>query len=64
VNGLGDKLGGVINIVENDNSSFPAPRNMMYMAKASLNEVAVPESDIDFKKIKLSFQIQAIFEIK
>ena len=64
VNGLGDKLGGVINIVENDNSSFPAPRNMMYMAKATLNEVRVPESDIDFKKIKLSFQIQAIFEIK
>jgi uncharacterized protein YggE len=64
VNGLGDKLGSAINIVENDNSSFPAPRNMMYMAKATLNEVAVPESDIDFKKIKLSFQIQAIFEIK
>ena len=63
VNGLGDKLGGVINIVENDNSSFPQPRNVMYMAKASMAD-SVPESDIDFKKIKLSFQINAIFEIK
>lgn len=63
VSGLGDKLGGVINIVENDNSSFPQPRNVMYMAKASMAD-SVPESDIDFKKIKLSFQINAIFEIK
>ena len=62
--GLGDKLGGAINIVENDNSSFPQPRNVMYMAKSAMADSAVPESDIDFKKIKLSFQIQAIFEIK
>jgi len=63
VNGLGDKLGGAINIVENDNSSFPQPRNVMYMSKAMNADVA-QESDIDFKKIKLSFQIQAVFEIK
>jgi uncharacterized protein YggE len=61
LNGIGEKLGSVISIVENDNSSFPSPRNVMYMAKAA---DAVPESDIDVKKIKLSFQIQAIFEIK
>ncbi|MFD0794826.1 SIMPL domain-containing protein [Mucilaginibacter litoreus] len=61
VNGLGDKLGSALNITENDVSSFPQPRNVMYMAKAA--DVA-PESDIDFKKIKLSFQIQAVFEIK
>jgi uncharacterized protein YggE len=65
VNGLGDKLGGALNITESDNSSFPQPRNVMYMAKAmSADAAGAPESDIDFKKIKLSFQIQAIFEIK
>lgn len=63
VAGIGDKLGGAINIIENDNSSFPQPRNVMYMAKTMSADVA-PESDIDFKKIKLSFQIQAVFEIK
>jgi uncharacterized protein YggE len=61
LNGLGDKLGSALNIVENDNSSFPQPRNVMYMAKSA--DVA-PESDIDVRKIKLSFQIQAVFEIK
>ncbi|RFZ81712.1 DUF541 domain-containing protein [Mucilaginibacter terrenus] len=64
VNGLGDKLGSALNIVENDNSSFPSPRNVMYMAKASMADAAAPESDVDFKKIKLSFQINAVFEIK
>jgi uncharacterized protein YggE len=63
VAGLGDKLGGAINIVENDNSSFPAPRGVMYMAK-SMNADVAPESDIDVRKIKLSFTIQAVFEIK
>ncbi|AMR31484.1 hypothetical protein A0256_08620 [Mucilaginibacter sp. PAMC 26640] len=63
VAGLGDKLGSAINITENDNSSFPQPRNVMYMAKTTMADAA-PESDIDFKKIKLSFQIQAVFEIK
>ncbi|MGY4535866.1 uncharacterized protein YggE [Mucilaginibacter sp. UYNi724] len=64
VNGLGDKLGSALNITESDNSSFPQPRNVMYMAKASMADSAAPESDIDVKKIKLSFQINAIFEIK
>lgn len=63
VAGLGDKLGSAINITENDNSSFPQPRNVMFMAKTAMADSA-PESDIDFKKIKLSFQIQAVFEIK
>lgn len=63
VNGLGDKLGSALNITENDNSSFPQPRTVMYMAKANMADAA-PESDIDVRKIKLSFQINAIFEIK
>ena len=63
VQGLGDKLGSVLNITESDNSSFPQPRTVMYMAKAANADVAA-ESDIDVRKIKLSFQINAIFEIK
>ena len=63
VSGLSDKLGSVLNITESDNSSFPQPRTVMYMAKAATADIA-PESDIDVRKIKLSFQINAIFEIK
>ncbi|MCO5937174.1 SIMPL domain-containing protein [Mucilaginibacter sp. RB4R14] len=63
VSGLGDKLGSVLNITESDNSSFPQPRNVMFMSKAASADVA-PVSDIDVRKIKLSFQINAIFEIK
>lgn len=63
VNGLGDKLGSVLNITESDNSSFPQPRMYAVQFKAASADVA-PESDVDVKKIKLSFQINAIFEIK
>jgi len=62
---LGDKLGGAINIVETDNSNYPQPRmyaNTMMMKAADAG--GVPESDINFKTIKLSFTIQAVFEIK
>jgi uncharacterized protein len=62
VTGLGEKLGLVLHIMESDNSSFPSPRNVMYMAKGAM-ESDVAESNIDFKKIKLSFQINAVFEI-
>ncbi|MBK0378084.1 SIMPL domain-containing protein [Mucilaginibacter segetis] len=62
LNGIGEKLGQPISIIENDNSSFPSPRPVMYMAKSA--DAGTPESDIDFRKIKLSFTIQAIFEIK
>lgn len=62
---LGEKVGSPINITESDNSSFPQPRmyaaNMMtFKASADSN---VGDSDISFKNIKLSFQIQAVFEI-
>jgi len=64
VNGLGDKLGSAISITENDNSSFPQPRTMMFKSAMAADAAGPAESDIDFKKIKLSFQIQAVFEIK
>jgi uncharacterized protein len=59
---IGDKTGDAINITENDNTNYPAPRAVMFKAM-NANAAAPAESDIDFKKIKLSFQINATFEI-
>jgi len=36
---------------------------MMFANKAMVANAAPADSDIDFKKIKLSFQINAVFEI-
>ena len=59
---INEKVGRPINIVDSDNSSFPSPRPMY--KTMSVNLTAAPaESDIDVKTIKLSFQVQAIFEI-
>ena len=61
--GIGQKLGDAISVTEVDNgNNFPQPRNVMYMAKAASSD-AVAEQDIDFKKIKLNFQVNAVFEI-
>jgi uncharacterized protein YggE len=61
--GLGNKLGDVLNITESDNSSFPQPRAYNTMMFKTATADAAP-SDIDFKKIKISLQINAVFEIK
>jgi len=58
LNGIGAKLGDPIDITEVDNSNYPQPRMFMAVGVAS-----VPVSDIDFKTIKLSFQVNAVFEI-
>ena len=63
LSGIGDKLGDAISITEVDNSNYPAPRAVMFKM-AAMNTTQTPQdSDIDFKKIKLSFQINAVFEI-
>lgn len=58
--GIGDKLGGAIDIQEINNEPMQQPvfRAMMKTASAEATE-----PDIDFKKIKLNYQIQAVFEI-
>jgi uncharacterized protein YggE len=60
---INDKVGDAISITEVDNGNYQAPRPMMYANKALMSNAAPAESDIDFKTIKLSFQINAIFEI-
>lgn len=62
LNSIGEKLGRPIDITETENNSYPTPR--LYAANKSFAVAnSTPESDIDFKKIKLSFQVQAVFEI-
>lgn len=58
--GINETLGPVLNITENDISNYPQPRAIMFKTMAA---DAVQPSDIDFKKIKLSFQINAVFQI-
>jgi uncharacterized protein YggE len=64
VTALGDKLGGAIEIQEINNESYPQP---VYRANAmfkTMDAVAAPEENIDFKKIKLNYQMRTVFEIK
>ena len=62
VTALGEKLGGVIDIQDGgDNVIQPVYRN--YMMKAEMADTA-PAQEIDFKKIKLNFTVNAVFEIK
>ncbi len=62
LNSLNEKLGRPIDINETDNSNYPA-MNQMYANRVTLREVSIGDSDINFKTIKLSFQVQAVFEI-
>ena len=66
VEALGEKLGGVIDIQEINNEAYPQPMyraNVMMMKSDSMGaEAAAPE--LDFKKIKLNYVVNTIFEIK
>jgi uncharacterized protein YggE len=61
LNSINEKLGRPISITESDNTSYPQPR--MYANKVLMANAAPADSDIDIKQIKLSFQVQAVFEI-
>jgi len=65
LNGIGEKLGAPISITEVDNSNYPQPRvySMLMGKVAGVSVNSAPQSDIDFKTIKLSFQVNAVFEI-
>ncbi len=63
VEALSEKLGGVIDIQEVNNESYPQPMyraNVMMMKAESAD--AAPE--LDFKKIKLNYVVNTVFEIK
>ena len=66
VEALGNQLGSVLDIQEVNNEYYPQPvyrTNMMAMKSASADEAA-PSVDIDFKKIKLTYVMNTVFEIK
>ncbi len=64
-NTLGDQVGKALEVQEINNEYFPAPpvyRSTMMMAKAA--DMTPEVQDIDFKKIKLNYQMRVVFELK
>lgn len=61
---IGEKLGGAIDIQDIETEPFNQPvyRNMMFKSAAMAEDASV-QPDIDFKKIKLNYQVRAVFEI-
>jgi uncharacterized protein len=66
VEALGDKLGNVLDIQDlGDNALQPmVPQYRNYAMKAEMAMDAGAAPEIDFKKIKLSFTVNTVFEIK
>ena len=66
VEALGDKLGSVIDIQEVNNEQYPQPmyRNVMMMKAESADAMAGNAAEIDFKKIKLNYIMNTVFEIR
>jgi uncharacterized protein YggE len=66
VEALGEKLGGVIDIQEINNEAYPQPMyraNMMMKSEmADMAGAGAPE--LDFKKIKLNYIVNTVFEIR
>jgi uncharacterized protein len=67
LNSIGEKLGGAIEIQEIDNEPMGQPvyANMMLKSAnvARYDAAVAQESTVDFKKIKLNYQVRAVFEI-
>lgn len=61
LSGIGEKLGNAIDIQEINNEPMQQPVFRSMMMKTTSAEATEP--DIDFKKIKLNYQVQAVFEI-
>ncbi|MCY1514505.1 hypothetical protein D9M68_490500 [compost metagenome] len=64
VEAIGERLGGVIDIQEVNNEYYPQPvyRTMAMKEVAVSADMAAPE--LDFKKIKLNYTMNTVFEIK
>ncbi|MNL46569.1 oxidative stress defense protein [compost metagenome] len=67
VEALGDKLGSAIDIQEISNDVFPQVNyraNVMMMKAESADMAGAGAAEIDFKKIKLSYTMNVVFQIK
>lgn len=60
---IGEKLGGAIDIQDIENEPLNQPMYQTRMFKTAMVEVADAPEPIDFKKIKLNYQVRAVFEI-
>ncbi len=66
VGSIGGSLGSPLDITEINNEYYPQPiyrANTMMKTEAAM-DAAASMPDIDFKKIKLTYQMKAVFEIK
>ena len=65
LNSINEKLGRPITISEEDANNYQGIRQFGYTANTALyNKASAEPSDISFNKIKLSFQVQVVFEIE
>ncbi|GHB88592.1 SIMPL domain-containing protein [Persicitalea jodogahamensis] len=65
LNAIGEKAGPVLEIRElEEGASYPQPMYRSSLHVASVEADGVPDSDLDYQKIKLSYRMQAVFEIK
>jgi uncharacterized protein YggE len=66
--GIGEQLGEALDIVEIDNGySYPQPvyaAAMMKSARMESADAAIPESTVEIQKVKVRYEIKAIFRIK
>lgn len=64
--GIGEQMGEVLDIIEIDNGYNPQPvaHMMMRSAKMDVSADAMPESTIDVQKIKVRYEMKASFRIK
>ena len=65
---LDDKVGEALEIQEINNEYYPQPmyraNTTMSMDKGMATAEMAPMPEIDFKKIKLNYQMRAVFELK
>lgn len=66
VEALDEKLGSVIDIQEVNNEAYPQPmyRANVMMMKTESMAADMPAPELDFKKIKLNYVVNTVFEIK
>ena len=61
---INESIGGALEIQEINNEQFPQPVYRNYAMKADAMSEVAPMPEIDFKKIKLNYQMRVVFEIK
>jgi len=66
--GIGEQMGEALDIIEIDNGYNPQPvaysKMMMRSAKMDISADIMPESTIDVQKIKVRYEMKAVFRIK